>query len=484
MRHEPDNSGDYNNLMTPTSSAPAAGANRRASLLAAPVLGLLLYWRVPSTWFQDDDFAWLSLGREFHQHGLWHALFTPFAQGTVRVLDRIHFLALSESFGSQLLPYRLLGFLTWIAALTLVLLIGEKLTGSRSAGVVAALLWAANANSVPSIVWISAYYQLLCAVCLLGALYSRLRNWPVAEWICYLSAFGAMEIAPMYAVVAVICALATRERLRSALWLFAPAVVYTAAHFLLVPKSTSGPYLLSLDSRLPSTIASYLAWVFEPGSSALRGHAQQLQTPELLAGLILGLSLSWFAGRCFVRKDWAAAVFVAWFAAILAPLLLLPDHVTSYYLTIPSIGLAWLAGWAIVQMWTKGSRGTGGFARLAAIGLAAMYFVGNAAGIEAQTRWFQTRSLHMRKLVEEVGAVAAAHPGDAIVLEGPLHQAIDEEMSHAGFEAHPFLLVGAERVWRMPDDISPEDLRTAIANGHTDVLEVASDGGTRDVTER
>lgn len=465
--------------MTPTSSAPTAGAFRRASLLFAPVLGLLLYWRVPSTWFQDDDFAWLSLGRELHQHGLWHALFTPFAQGTVRVLDRIHFLALSESFGPQLLPYRLLGFLTWIAALTLVLLIGERLTGSRGVGVLAALLWAANCNSVPSIVWISAYYQLLCAACLLGALYSRLRNWPAAEWICYLAAFGAMEIAPMYAVVAAICALATGERLRSALWLFAPAIVYTAAHFLFVPKSTSGPYVLSLDSRLPSTIASYLAWTFEPGSSALRGHAQQLQAPELLAGLILGLCLSWFVVRCFIRRQWAAGIFLSWFAAILAPLLLLPDHVTSYYLTIPSIGLAWLAGWAIVRGWNMG-----GFARLAVLGLAAIYFVGNAAGIEAQTRWFQTRSRHMRRLVEEVGAVAAAHPGDAIVLTGPQSQAIDEELSHAGFEGHPFLLVGAERVWRMPGDISPEDLRTAIANGRTRVLEVASDGGTREITGR
>src|SRR6202030_4640975 len=98
---------------------------------------------------------------------------------------------------------------------TLVLLIGQRLTGSRAAGVLAALLWAANANSVPSIVWISAYYQLLCAVCLLGALYSRLRGWHVAEWICYLAAFGAMEIAPMYAVVALVCTLATdRKQLR------------------------------------------------------------------------------------------------------------------------------------------------------------------------------------------------------------------------------------------------------------------------------
>src|ERR1035437_9942132 len=93
---------------------------RAASLAAAPILGSLLYWRVPSTWFQDDDFAWLSLGRDVQEHGLMHALFTPFAQGTVRLLDRIHFLALSGWFGPQLLPYRICGLATWVIALVLV----------------------------------------------------------------------------------------------------------------------------------------------------------------------------------------------------------------------------------------------------------------------------------------------------------------------------------------------------------------------------
>jgi hypothetical protein len=426
-------------------------------------------------WFQDDDFAWLSLGRDMHEHGLWHALFTPFAQGTVRVLDRVHFLALSESFGSWLPPYRAVGLATWTIALILVLLIGEKLTGSRAAGVLAALLWAANANSVPSIVWISAYYQLLCAACLLGALYSRLRGWRAAEWICYLAAFGAMEIAPMYAVIAVVCALATdRKQLRGALWLFAPAAIYTAVHFLFIPKSASGPYKLSLDSRLPSTVASYLGWIFEPGSSALRSHAEQWAAPELLLGMILGIALGWFAVRRLWQREWIAGIFCAWFVALLAPLLLLPDHVTSYYLTLPSIGLAWLAGWAIARGWAKG-----GFTRVAVAGLAAAYFAGNAAGIEAQTRWFQSRSERIHKVVEGVGTAEAAHPGDAIALEG-----VDDDLYQSGFDGHPFLLVGAERVWRVPAEISLDDLRVAVASGHTRVLAIAPDGETRDITDR
>ncbi len=444
-----------------------------ARFAPAPLIGLLLYWRVPSTWFQNDDFAWLSLGRDLHEHGLWHALFTPFAQGTVRVLDRIHFLALSGWFDSRLLPYRVCGFATWIIALTLVLWIGERLTGSRAAGVLAALLWAASANSVPSIVLTSAYYQLLCAVCLLGALYSRLRGWRVAEWACYLAAFGAMEIAPMYAVIAVLCALAMgRKQVRGALWLFVPAAIFTVVHFWFIPKSASGPYVLSLDTRLPSTIASYLAWTFEPGSSALRSHAEQFHAPELLLGMMLGVAVGWFAVRCLWRREWIAGLFCGWFVLLLAPMLLLPDHVSSYYLTIPSIGLAWLAGWGIVRGWTAG-----GLTRVAVLGLAAAYFVGNAAGIEAQTRWFQSRSQRMRKVVEGVGAAVAAHPGDAIALEG-----VDDELYQTGFDDHPFLLVGAERVWRVPADISLEDLRAAVAAGHTRVLEIAADGATRDIT--
>src|ERR1700683_2738576 len=107
----------------------------------APLIGLLLYWRVPRLWFQNDDFAWLSLARDLRENGLIHALFTPFAQGTVRVLgDRVFFLVFSGLFGLHALPYRLFELGTWIVALTLIVLIGERLTGSRAAALAAARL--------------------------------------------------------------------------------------------------------------------------------------------------------------------------------------------------------------------------------------------------------------------------------------------------------------------------------------------------------
>ncbi len=79
----------------------------------------------------------------------------------------------------------------------------------------------------------------------------------------------------------------------------------------------------------------------------------------------------------------------------------------------------------------------------------------------ADARWFEARSRHHKRVVEGVAEAAAAHPGDAIALQG-----VDDELYHSGFDGHPFLLVGAERVWRVPGDISAEDLHTAVAGGH------------------
>src|ERR1700689_1965616 len=123
---------------------------RAAWYAAAPLAGMLLYWRAPFLWFVNDDFAWLGLPAEARTHGLLYALFSPFAQGTVRVFsERIFFLPFSGLFGLHALPYHLWVLATWILAVTLVQRIGEALTQSRAAGLLAALIWAANANAVP-----------------------------------------------------------------------------------------------------------------------------------------------------------------------------------------------------------------------------------------------------------------------------------------------------------------------------------------------
>src|SRR5262249_17621139 len=113
---------------------------------AAPLACLILFWRVPHIWFLNDDFAWLGMPLEVnHASDLIRVVFTPKAQGTIRFLsERLFFLTFSSLFGLHVLPYRVWVLATWFADLTLAALIGTRLTGSRAAGVIAAVLWTAN----------------------------------------------------------------------------------------------------------------------------------------------------------------------------------------------------------------------------------------------------------------------------------------------------------------------------------------------------
>src|SRR5580698_3323868 len=227
--------------------------SRYGWLAIAPAFALLIYWRVPLTWFANDDFAWLGLPLEVHRApDLIEVLFAPRAQGTVRFLgERLFFLVFSVVFGFHALPYHLFALATWCADLVLAALIGERLTKSKAAGVLAAVFWTASSILVTPIAWASAYNELLCGFCILMAFYARLRGWRVTEWIAYLTGFGALEVIVVYPAIAALHALISqqnrdRKDVRSALPLFIPAILFTILHFLLIPKNASGYYKVEI----------------------------------------------------------------------------------------------------------------------------------------------------------------------------------------------------------------------------------------------
>src|SRR5262249_20485494 len=157
------------------------------------------------SWFQNDDFAWMSLPDWVHDSGLAYALFHPFAQGTVRVFsERVPFLAFSALFGLNPLPFHILAFLTWIVVLILVVSIGQMLTGSLTAGLVSAIFLAINASLTRPLAWPSDYNEVLCAACILMAFYARLRGWRLAEWVAYLVGFGVLEVIVVYPALAIL----------------------------------------------------------------------------------------------------------------------------------------------------------------------------------------------------------------------------------------------------------------------------------------
>jgi hypothetical protein len=468
---------------------------RAAYWLTGPMIFIIVFWRAPFVWFATDDFAWLSFSRQVHGiSDLGYVLFHPEAQGTVRVFsERLYFLVLSNIFGITVWPFRLVTLGTWLLNLALINLAGTKLTGSRLAGVLAALLWTVNSAIVTPVVWSSAYNQALLSFVVLGAFCARLmwletnhRKWRCVEAALYLFGFGVLETVVMYPFLVMLHAVVdprARARWREALWMFLPAAAFTGAHLFLIPKDPAEVYQLSMDSRLPVTLWKYIKLATVPNH--IRFVGSSWKTPALVATYA---ALAVLTGWLFHRRNYLALFFCGWFFVFLAPILPLPNHVSDYYLTVPTIGLALLGGWAIVAAWRLRWP-----ARALAGLLAAVFLWSSILSVDVYTEWNLRRTSRMRMAFRAAEAQVARYPGLAIAFTG-----VDEELFLLGFTDGAFRLLNTKAVWLAPGSdqllsrphleqwqsfrTTPGDLLPLLETAQARVLDV-SGIAARDITQ-
>ncbi|MBV8844888.1 MAG: hypothetical protein JO307_18940, partial [Bryobacterales bacterium] len=463
---------------------------RTAYYLCAPVVCLALFWKGLFTWFRLDDFAFLGLASTVHDFpSLGHALFHPVAQGTVRVIsDRLFFLSLYTMFGVRAGPFHVVIWVLWFIALALITEIGTRITGSRAAGLLAALLCTVSKVMVAPLAWVAISEVIFCAVFALAALYSRIRwlesgrrGWQAAEWIFYILGFGAQESMVMYPAVAVVYTMAvTRKNVlakgrRGVFALFIPAAIFTAIHAFLIPRLPSEIYRVAIDTRLPDTLSMYLRMAVGPEHYASR----KILLPVLASFVIWRL---W-------RRDWAALFCGAWFLLWLAPVLPLPNHISEYYLATPLIGLAWLGGWGLVVAWRAGWT-----ARTAAAVLVTLYLANAVPAIGEETAWYLNGSSRMRVLFRGMQEAARRYPGTAVIFKG-----VDNDLFQTGFQDNPYRLAGVSKAFLAPGSengivaredlggvkrftISTEDALRLIESAQARVLEITA-GPPHDVTE-
>jgi hypothetical protein len=395
-------------------------------------------------WFYGDDFAWLGLRLELHTpRDLVPILFRPEAQGTVRTLsERLFFLIFYSIFGLHAPPFRIWAFLTQFVNITLLVRIARRLTGSNIAGVIAPILWSANAGLAVALGWSSAYNEIAFACIILLAFYLFLRHidtgekkyW-IAQWLVFLLGFGVLELNVMYPALAagyaVCCA---RQYLRKTSFLFIPSVLFTAAHFIFVPAATD-PYYTMYPASVPRMLWTY--WCFTLG--ALR--AAPLDWRPLwfgfCCGILVSLGLALFCWRKLRRGQMLAIFLLGWFGLAILPVLPLKNHFTEYYVTVPAIGLALLGAWAIAE--------TRGIAAAVAIALTALYLTVSLADIHAVEKFNYARSRRVKYLVTSLESLPKAESSKNLLLAG-----IDNELFWSAFYPDPFRLIGITQIYIVP----------------------------------
>lgn len=413
-----------------------------ASIAPALLLNPILYWHGYQAWFQQDDFAWLGL---LQMLGSWselpRLLFEPMAQGTIRpVSERLFFLLFRWLFDLEGGPYHALVFVTQTANLILLYALVRQLGGGRGLAGLTALVWCSSAVLAWPLTWVSAYNQILLAACLLSGANALARFAATGErrflaisWAVYLFGFGVLEANVVFPGLALLYAVVwARPLLRHAAWMLGPALVYSLAHSLMAAKPPGGVYSMNYTAAsLTRTLWRYgyrSVWPAEVrpflglADASLIGSA--LATATLIAWVLL-----W-------RRDRLALFGAGWFVICVSLYLLIPNHVSDYYLTTPAIGFSLVLAAAL-----------GSMPRLAAATLLAAYLPYQWSG-----SWqFMQRARRIGGEWEEVLAgverVKERHRGQAIFLEG-----ISAETLACGWTDRPFRLIGAHDVKLTPAD--------------------------------
>ena len=410
-----------------------------AALWLLPVLFLLWVYREAfHAWFLADDFAWLSLTHLIaRRHDLLYELFAPAAQGTIRPWSERGFFILLESvFGLNQIPFRIVAFATAAADSLLIAWTVKKLTQSRLASILAPVLWIANTALVRPLTWSSAYNELMCPLFLLSALALLIRYietgrrtfwW--AQVTVFILGFGALEINIVYPAIAaawiILVQKSDRRLLRDLAPLAALSAAYFALHRWLVPLPSSGAYALHFDSRILKTLALYCRWVVVPEPAIRMGIRPSL------VGVILAASGAALAACAILawRKRRSFFFGIAWFVITLAPLLPLADHRTSYYLAIPSIGIAMFAAAEAVEFARNST-----MRQTLAAALILLWLLPVLQVTVRQTRWCRAQSENVKALVVGVQEARRTHPGKPIAIQGITAQLFDISFADLAFE--------------------------------------------------
>ncbi len=168
------------------------------------------------------------------------------------------------------------------------------------------------------------------------------------------------------------------------------------------------------------------------------------------------------------RKQLIPVFFLGWFVITLAPVAPLKEHIMKYYLTLPTIGLAMLGGYAVSQLW----RGTLPW-KISAASLAGLYLLTSTPASWQSAVWWYRRSQAAKSLVRGVARARELHPDKTLLLAG-----VDDYLFWAAIGDGAFQVYGIDNVYMTPGSEAQIHLTPELGDlpGHVFPKELAVRG--------
>jgi hypothetical protein len=195
---------------------------------------------------------------------------------------------------------------------------------------------------------------------------------------------------------------------------------------------------MHFDRAIPVTLWTYWHWAFEPVDPSRLAVFPPAAGSALTAVCTIALlAFTIYQAR---RKQWLAVVLFAWFFVTLGPVIPLRDHLTDYYLTLPTMCLAMLGSYALVWAWRAGTNW-----RILSALLAAAFVLQQVPLSRHIAEWYRERSETQEALVMGVARAHELHPGKVILLDG-----VDDSLFWGAVVQRPFVFLGIPDVYLTP----------------------------------
>ncbi len=453
------------------------------------VVCLALFHRGLFSWFVQDDFGSLLLAIGTRTWAdAFHWLTQPLAQGVLRPLpDAYFYIVLYKLAGLNALPYRIAVFATQFANLLLLTSIARRFAGSPGAALGGTLVWTVNVSLVVGMVWTSGYSQILCCFFLLGGFLLFLKyvetgraSFWWAQCAAFLLGLGTLEIAAVYPFLLIAyCLVAARSHVWKTAPLAAIAIAYGAFSVWMIPRATSGPYVMHFDVTILRTLWHY--WTVALGIFVFARDLPLGRLPALALSFLLTAGLAVAIAKADARRRGLAIVGIGWFLLTLAPVLPLRDQQMDYYLTIPTIGLALTVAALLPAV-----------PRAAAAVWLGIYFVCSVAFIPAGLKFWDGRSQLARRLILSAQEARAAHPDRVLLLSG-----VTELLYYSAVYDRGLTVGGVTNIFLMPEgkivskpgfrpleryELRQEVVEDLVKQDRAEVFQVAPDGSLRNVS--
>lgn len=222
------------------------------------------------------------------------------------------------------------------------------------------------------------------------------------------------------------CALFAPTRVRRTLWLWLGSLLYTAFRWNAI-SSVSGAYALHFDIAALDAFVNYCAWAL--GHPSLDLSLPVSHVVFKIGVLCLTTALATFVVAKTQRRQWLAAFLVLWFLITLMPYVPLADHTIGYYLTLPSISLCLLGGWAAIEAWSASTT-----RRVLAVSALAIYLIPSILSTQLIVSSYIDRGLRTHQLINDIRAIEGRQPGKVLLLQGVTPELFAESIHHRPFE--------------------------------------------------